>query len=533
MNYFDLSSRQRDLAQLEENKEENERKKEESAKNIFEKENIGNFHQKNKKNRKMPNEKAKLKFGEIKKLQKILDKSHEIHGKGNFPTITVEPTKLIKDIHARLGEAGISVAHVKLNGSCASHIISHDDDIGFKDIDIIFNLVSTIDHPARDRLNESTTCRTIKKRKRSKEEEQRWTTVRDTVMSVLLSLLPADIRRDRLSTDMMVSAYVNKLIKISSETDKWSLISLSNEKGRNLELKFVESMRRQFEFSVDSFQITLDSYLTYTSFIDKMDASFFPLIEVESVFGNYEDARSHLINRKIVTRSPEEIRGGGLLRYCNLLTRDFVVDEPADVQKLQSTMCSRFFIDFPDIETQTRKIKSYLEAHFDSDDELSLRFNFMLSLQAVVNDSTICLMSQEHQEVLNLIIGLAQQTLSDILIQEGFSIQYHVPEHPQYVQATHLVALPGQDIGELVSDPSSSGLSSINSDDLDLVNDLSRPCSISSVTSESSGIVMSASYSNYSSPSPVEEKQKLLVEHSSSSQLNQIETENNPTEIHN
>ena len=43
-------------------------------------------------------EKAKLKFGEIKKLQKILDKSHEIHGKGNFPTITVKPTKLIKVI---------------------------------------------------------------------------------------------------------------------------------------------------------------------------------------------------------------------------------------------------------------------------------------------------------------------------------------------------------------------------------------------------------------------------------------------------
>lgn len=33
--------------------------------------------------------------------------------------------KSFKDIHARLGEAGISVAHVKLNGSCASHIISH------------------------------------------------------------------------------------------------------------------------------------------------------------------------------------------------------------------------------------------------------------------------------------------------------------------------------------------------------------------------------------------------------------------------
>ena len=41
-------------------------------------------------------------------------------------------------------------------------------------------------------------------------------------------------------------------------------------------------------------------------------------------------------------------------------------------------MCSRFFIDFPDIETQTRKIKSYLTAHFDSEDELSLRYARLL-----------------------------------------------------------------------------------------------------------------------------------------------------------
>ena len=36
-------------------------------------------------------------------------------------------------------------------------------------------------------------------------------------------------------------------------------------------------------------------------------------------------------------------------------------------------MCSRFFIDFPDIESQTRKINSYLSSHFNSDDELELR----------------------------------------------------------------------------------------------------------------------------------------------------------------
>lgn len=106
-------------------------------------------------------------------------------------------------------------------------------------------------------------------------------------MTVLLTHLPSDVRRDRLTTEILLSAYVNKLIKINNENDRWSLVSLSNNKGklsytlvknarsmdnsrpstldlthlllenschnsgRNLELKFVESMRRQFEFSVD------------------------------------------------------------------------------------------------------------------------------------------------------------------------------------------------------------------------------------------------------------------------------------------
>ena len=37
-------------------------------------------------------------------------------------------------------------------------------------------------------------------------------------------------------------------------------------------------------------------------------------------------------------------------------------------------MSSRFFIDFPDIETQTRKLESYLINHFNSDNELEMRY---------------------------------------------------------------------------------------------------------------------------------------------------------------
>ena len=55
--------------------------------------------------------------------------------------------------------------------------------------------------------------------------------VQDTVMSVLLTQLPKDVRRDRLTTDVLLSAYVNKLIKINNDHDKWSLVSLSNNKG--------------------------------------------------------------------------------------------------------------------------------------------------------------------------------------------------------------------------------------------------------------------------------------------------------------
>jgi len=391
-----------------------------------------------------------LNYKEVAKLQKILDSKHHIHGKGNFPTIEVEPRTLIQAVQSKLIDAGIGIAGVILNGSAASHVISDDNSQNYKDFDIIFKLNAPDHglygpgsvqqnsiHPAQMR-DGSVTCQSIrldahnrtkktninKKRKVIDEcDNQRWTIIRDTVMTVLLSHLPSDVRRDRLTTEILLSAYVNKLIKINNENDRWSLVSLSNNKGRNLELKFVESMRRQFEFSVDSFQIVLDSYMKFSSLSNVgMNSSFFPQVEVHSVYGNIVEARSHLNNRQIVTKNPEEIRGGGLLRYCNLITRSFKVIEDDNTNKLQTLMCSRFFIDFPDIDTQTRKLESYLTNHFNSENELELRFNFLLSLQMVVDESTICLMSQERKLVLDLIMKLAKQTLATVLRGEGFKV---------------------------------------------------------------------------------------------------------------
>ena len=39
---------------------------------------------------------SSLRFKEVERLAKILDSKHQIHGKGNFPIIEVEPRTLIQ-----------------------------------------------------------------------------------------------------------------------------------------------------------------------------------------------------------------------------------------------------------------------------------------------------------------------------------------------------------------------------------------------------------------------------------------------------
>ena len=166
-------------------------------------------------------------------------------------------------------------------------------------------------------------------------------------------------------------AYVQKLVKVCTDTDRWSLISLSNKNGRNVELKFVDSIRRQFEFSVDSFQIILDSLLFfYDCSGNPISEHFHPTVIGESMYGDFEEAFDHLQNRLIATKNPEEIRGGGLLKYSNLLVRDFRPADQEEIKTLERYMCSRFFIDFPDILEQQRKLETYLQNHF-SDEERS------------------------------------------------------------------------------------------------------------------------------------------------------------------
>uniref|UniRef100_A0AAR2IH81 polynucleotide adenylyltransferase n=1 Tax=Pygocentrus nattereri TaxID=42514 RepID=A0AAR2IH81_PYGNA len=327
-----------------------------------------------------------LSWEQVQRLDSILGESVPIHGRGNFPTLSVQPRQIVQVVRARLEERGVVVRDVKLNGSAASHVLHQDTGLGYKDLDLIFGLSLTDDKTFR--------------------------LVKDVVLDSLLDFLPAGVSRERMGALTLKEAYVQKLVKVCNDTDRWSLISLSNNTGKNVELKFVDSLRRQFEFSVDSFQIGLDSLLLFDRCSETpMSESFHPSVLGESMYGDFEEALGHLRSKTIATRSPEEIRGGGLLKYCHLLVRGFRPASEAQMKMLQRYMCSRFFIDFPDIGEQQRKLEAYLQNHFNGMEHK--RYECLVTLRRVVDESTVCLMGHERRQTLALISALALRTLAE------------------------------------------------------------------------------------------------------------------------
>ncbi|MEQ2206133.1 Terminal nucleotidyltransferase 5A [Xenoophorus captivus] len=327
-----------------------------------------------------------LSWDQVQRLDSILGESVPIHGRGNFPTLSVKPRQIVQVVRARLEEKGVVVRDVKLNGSAASHVLHQDNGLGYKDLDLIFGLHLSDDKAFR--------------------------LVKDVVLDCLVDFLPEGVCRERITALALKEAYVQKLVKVCNDTDRWSLISLSNNTGKNVELKFVDSLRRQFEFSVDSFQISLDSLLLFDRCSETaMSETFHPSVQGESMYGDFEEALEHLRSRTIATESPEEIRGGGLLKYCHLLVRGFRPSSESHMKQMQRYMCSRFFIDFPDICEQQRKLEAYLQNHFVGIEQK--RYEYLLTLRQVVDESTVCLMGHERRQTLALISALALRVMAE------------------------------------------------------------------------------------------------------------------------
>ena len=63
----------------------------------------------------------------------------------------------------------------------------------------------------------------------------------------------------------------------------------------------------------------------------------------------------------------------------------------------------RFFIDFPDIRQQQAKLENYLYNHFQaSQTEDQLKYEYLMILYQVVDESTVCLMGHERRLTLQV-----------------------------------------------------------------------------------------------------------------------------------
>ncbi|XP_050306007.1 terminal nucleotidyltransferase 5C isoform X2 [Anthonomus grandis grandis] len=363
---------------------------------------------------------AVLSYEQICRLNDVMEETVSIVGRGNFPTLEIRLRDLVDIVRAKLegdptaGGAGMRVRDIRLNGGAASHVLAAGQDQPYNDVDLIFGV-------------ELSSPRNFDK-------------VKAAVLSSLYDMLPDGVSRKRISTCSLKEAYVSKMVKVNNQSDsgdRWSLISLGCQRGRGVELKFVDRMRRQFEFSVDSFQIVLDSLLLFyrcattdqdgnpTAMISE---NFYPTVVGESVFGDFQEALYHLQKRLISTRRPEEIRGGGLLKYCMLLVKNYRPAHPDYIRLLERYMCSRFFIDFSDVTQQRSKLETYLWNHFGSGpEEAAARHRFLLLLHDVVAQSTVCLMGHERRQTLHLIKNLAWQVL--------YQDQGHQQQQPQHMLA--------------------------------------------------------------------------------------------------
>lgn len=337
---------------------------------------------------------AVLSYDQVRKLNNVMNDVVSIHGRGHFPTIEVRLRDLVTIVRRQLetevafGGAGMTIGDIRLNGGAASHVLASESQ-AYNDLDLIFAV-------------EFNTTRDFDR-------------VKSAVLHALSDLLPDGVSRDKMTPCILKEAYVSKMVKVNNndDGDRWSLISLGNSPGhKNVELKFVDRMKRQFEFSVDSFQVILDSILIFHDCVQlPISENFYPTVVGESVYGDFHEALFHLDQKLIATRQPEEIRGGGLLKYCNLLVRNYRAQDPDHIKTLERYMCSRFFIDFTDFHTQSNKLEAYLKNHFFGTEDEHLQYQYLMYLYDVVETSTICLMGRERRQSLTMIENLAMQIL--------------------------------------------------------------------------------------------------------------------------
>lgn len=333
-----------------------------------------------------------LDYKQVDKLYKVLTQPIDIYPTDNFPTLSIAPANFVKVVRSRLVQKGIQIRDIRMNGSAASYCLCKDSNdqppVRYNDIDLIFGV--------------------------SVERENDFHVIKEEVLTSLLEFFPEEVAKENIGSQLLEETYMKKMVLVSDANNRWSLFSLGcqpNEKV-SIELKFVSEIRRKFEFTVDSFQIILDSYFDFGQCTEESPVSisptFFPSVQAVSVYSDYAEALEHLNKRLIHTVAPEEIRGGGLLKYCSLLVNGYKPAYSEKMESLEPYMCSRFFIDFPSADMQFSKILKCVETRFLQRGDVPACLEFLDVLFRTVSFQARCLMESQRYETISVIMRIRE-----------------------------------------------------------------------------------------------------------------------------
>jgi len=73
---------------------------------------------------------------------------------------------------------------------------------------------------------------------RQQHKEECWQKIKDAVIEILLEFMPEGVCRTKMNSIVLSGAYVQKMVKVTTGWDRWSLISLNNNTGTSPRFAF-------------------------------------------------------------------------------------------------------------------------------------------------------------------------------------------------------------------------------------------------------------------------------------------------------
>jgi len=386
-----------------------------------------------------------LTVNQVRTLEQCLLTNYEVESQ-KFPTIRVPPCYMIKRvidaIRSQIPE--VEVKSIRIMGGFSSYVMCHK--FRYNDLDILFHL----EFPLEKRL--------------AIFEKIRGLILQE--LAQLAKIVEPDLRNQKLNFSELAAGYIQKSVviplahetEIKDDEDCWSLVCLRNLQGRNLEFKFLKSLKRNFEFSTDSFQLLLDedyisrlcrivnlveplkqyenekkkdsTEINQTSSEIRLDPAadaekfadlpwVLPQVKVVCLYHSFDDALNHLHQFKIEIYNPESLRGGGLLKYCYLRSigfSDLNEDETSRNKSICSMIC-RFLITCHDPDIQYNHISKYLQTHFPTHHRD--RILYLIELRRVAE-----LCSLQNVQLVKNLIDIANR-LMEITEEEINRMNHH------------------------------------------------------------------------------------------------------------